>query len=596
MSEGSGILEHMFDSSLLPGPAGLAVVDDAAVVGAIEGWARASAAADARRLAAIAELVRRRCEVDEDDERARWACDLWDCAAAEVAAALNLGHGRAVTQLHLSVTLRDRLPKLNAVFLAGSVTAATVSTIAWRTLLVEDPEALARLDAAVAEQALGWGPLSDYKLVQAVDYWVDRFDPAAVRRTQSAARARNVTVGERDDSDGTAAIWGRLLGTDATLLDRRLTAMASGVCEEDPRTLAQRRADALGALAAGADHLACGCGAPACPAAAEDHRASSVVVHIVADPSALQAEPDPAMHGDHPTPTDPTPAEHAPADPASAEPAPAEPAPADPTPAPAAPAPADPASAEPTPADPAPADPAPADPAPADPAPATRPAAGVISGGGIVPAPLLAALIRAGAKVRFVGAPSAQAEPRYRPGTALAEFIRVRDLTCRFPGCDRPAEFADIDHTIAWPTGLTHPSNLKCLCRKHHLLRTFWTGEGGWADRLLPDGTLQVTTPAGRTYTTRPGSALLFPGWNTTTAAPPATPITTTPTPGRAHLMPQRKRTRAQDRAYRIKAERDYNAARIAAGDKPANAARITAGYQPDNAARIAENEEPPPF
>ncbi|WP_372511902.1 DUF222 domain-containing protein, partial [Mycobacterium bohemicum] len=32
------------------------------------------------------------------------------------------------------------------------------------------------------------------------------------------------------------------------------------MCAHDPRAHAQRRADALGALAAGADRLGCGCG------------------------------------------------------------------------------------------------------------------------------------------------------------------------------------------------------------------------------------------------------------------------------------------------------------------------------------------------
>jgi hypothetical protein len=56
------VIERMFDRSL-PEPSALHSVDDATLVGAIEGWAaRASAAADARRLAAIAELSARRCE------------------------------------------------------------------------------------------------------------------------------------------------------------------------------------------------------------------------------------------------------------------------------------------------------------------------------------------------------------------------------------------------------------------------------------------------------------------------------------------------------------------------------------------------------
>jgi hypothetical protein len=74
-------------------------------------------------------------------------------------------------------------------------------------------------------------------------------------------------------------------------------------------------------------------------------------------------------------------------------------------------------------------------------------------------------------------------------------FIRCRDMTCRFPGCDAPAEHCDIDHTVAYPAGPTHPSNLKSLCRKHHLIKTFYTGVSGWADVQLPDGTLIWTLP-----------------------------------------------------------------------------------------------------
>jgi len=54
---------------------GLRSASDAAVVTAIEELARAEARAAARRVAAISELVRRRCG---DDERAYWACDPWD--------------------------------------------------------------------------------------------------------------------------------------------------------------------------------------------------------------------------------------------------------------------------------------------------------------------------------------------------------------------------------------------------------------------------------------------------------------------------------------------------------------------------------------
>ena len=58
---------------------------------------------------------------------------------------------------------------------------------------------------------------------------------------------------------------------------------------------------------------------------------------------------------------------------------------------------------------------------------------------------------------------------------------------------------------------------------------------------------------------------LLFGGWTiTTTASPPTTKPQPPPYPV-GTTMPKRKRTRAQDRAYRITAERALNAAHVAA-------------------------------
>ena len=99
-------------------------------------------------------------------------------------------------------------------------------------------------------------------------------------------------------------------------------------------------------------------------------------------------------------------------------------------------------------------------------------------------------------------------------------------------------------------------SNLKSLCRLHHLIKTFW----GWRDQQLPDGTLIWTSPSGQTYITTPGSALLFPALCVPTA-------TLDPVPQRARctdrtaMMPKRRRTSAQNRANYIAAERRHNQA-----------------------------------
>jgi Domain of unknown function (DUF222) len=57
----------------------------------------------------------------------------------------------------------------------------------------------------------------------------------------------------------------------------------------------------------------------------------------------------------------------------------------------------------------------------------------------------------------------------YRPPKGLADHIRTRDRTCRFPGCRHPARRCDIDHGRPYPDGPTSAGNLCCICRHHHI-------------------------------------------------------------------------------------------------------------------------------
>jgi hypothetical protein len=66
---------------------------------------------------------------------------------------------------------------------------------------------------------------------------------------------------------------------------------------------------------------------------------------------------------------------------------------------------------------------------------------------------------RCGRDVSF-GAPP---EPRYRPSAALVQFVRCRDLTCRWSGCDTPAYHCDLDHTVPYTLGPTHASKVRFL-------------------------------------------------------------------------------------------------------------------------------------
>ena len=176
-----------------------------------------------------------------------------------------------------------------------------------------------------------------------------------------------------------------------------------------------------------------------------------------------------------------------------------------------------------------------------------------------MPAAHVAELVRR-AMIRPIRHPGdAPPEKGYVPSRALADFVRARDLHCRWHGCDKPADLCDIDHTVPYPSGPTHASNLKCLCRLHHLLKTFWCGPKGWRDRQLPDGTVEWTAPTGHTYTTHPGSRLLFPALCASTGTLTLPESTESNAANRGLAMPKRRRTRAQSRDYRIEAERRLN-------------------------------------
>ncbi|BBZ04090.1 hypothetical protein MCHIJ_35270 [Mycolicibacterium chitae] len=539
----------------------LASADDAAVVDAISESARAENRAAAARLAAIGELMNRRLFSDgEDDERDLWACDGWDSVAAEVAAALGLTHRRASTQMHLAHALRTRIPKTAAGLANGELSLRSATTIAWRTKLVEDPAILATIDAELADKATGFGTLSDKALDNAIDAVLAEHDPDAVIEHRDADRNRDVQFGKRDDTTGTTSMYGSLTNVDAALFDRRLRAMATSVCPEDPRTTGQRRSDAVALLITGADRLPCRCGNTECPATtAPDTRADHIVVHVVADQAAVEqaratnaaAKAEAQARRTAKTVEGVARADDSPGN------KPVEP-------------------------------PAPKDPSPQ---PNTCARTAVLQGGGVVPAPLLAELVDTGATVKALRTPAEAPEPRYRPSTTLATWVHARDMTCRFPGCNTPSERCDLDHTIPdGQGGPTHPSNLACLCRKHHLLKTFWTE---WSETQHPDGTIVWTTPAGKTYTTHPGSKIAFPNWDTTTATLPTPTRPSEPAnPHRGLQMPRRRRTRKADQAQRLKTERGNNAPARQRYSPPAKQAEQNPHTRegPDDAG------DPPPF
>jgi hypothetical protein len=535
---------------------------------AITTYTALAATVAAHRLLFIAEKTSRTYTDDYDTVDDTEAA--WKSAAAEISLASDTSHGRASNDMEIGLALATRLPKVAELLLGGQISEYIARRIVHRTTNIVDPDLLATVEAHIAEAATTWGALSVKKLDDAIDVWVHRYDPAAVRQVRVRVRDRGVDILET--KDGVTEVLLRLTGADAALYWQRITAMAKGVCTDDPRTLDQRRADAHGALGAGFFHLACQCGNPDCPAADDDGRASQVVVHIYSEAATLDAEPDPLMDGDTPLPPDP---DRARSDitlvypdgtrvPLDGEPEPAreQESTNDGSPAECRPA----AGGEPeTEVEPETEDKPEVDQTP-PPTPPPNPPPGIVVGFGAMPAPLIAALIARGAKVRHLTAPGTDPEQRYRPSTALQEWTTARDLTCRFPHCDRPAQFCEYDHTTPWPAGATHASGGKMYCKLHHFGKTFWAG---WTDSQAPDGTITITTPTGQTYTSKPASTLYFPTISTTSAPITTPPPTPTP-PGKIdHIPKYRKRNHARQRAYRINAERKLNDAHVAEWNQP---------------------------
>ncbi|WP_408066763.1 HNH endonuclease signature motif containing protein [[Mycobacterium] crassicus] len=357
----------------------------------------------------------------------------YERTCAEVSALLNLAPAAAGRQVHYAEVLDIRLPKVAAVFGVGGIDWRSVQIIIDRTDLV-DEDLIAGLDDQLAARVTNWSSWSRQRVINAVDAAVLAIDNDAVRqRRKEADGDRYIWVGP--DQDGMARIDGKVAAANATAFDRRLTELAQAVCPGDPRSLEQRRVDALDALTEGRT-LACECESNDCPARNADApprpSGTRVILNVIATADTIAGTSD-------------------------------------------------------------------------------RP--GYLDGFGVIDAEQVRQLADVATQRRLDATVAAQAALSYQPSAALARAVRCRDLTCRFPGCHRRATICDLDHTIPFnhanpaAGGQTVASNMKCLCRFHHRMKTFT----GWLDKQLPDGTVIWTSPGGKTFTTKPGSAEVIP-------------------------------------------------------------------------------------
>ncbi len=96
-------------------------------------------------------------------------------------------------------------------------------------------------------------------------------------------------------------------------------------------------------------------------------------------------------------------------------------------------------------------------------------------------------------------------QEQYKAPKALRRWLKIRDETCRFPGCNRPAVRSDLDHTLdRQHGGPTAHDNLAHLCPKHHAMKH----NTAWRAKQRPDGTLDWSSPSGHRYTTEPATRI----------------------------------------------------------------------------------------
>ncbi len=184
-------------------------------------------------------------------------------AAAEVAVAVQISEPVAAALIDIGLAL-DELPGTRKAFGDGRIDLARVQVIA------ETTRGLAReVREAVEPKLIDAATRNDpVRLRQTARRWVARLDPDGEReRREEREHDRDVRI--RAVQDGMAVFDGLLPAVGAQTVANRLRELCGQVCAEDPRTMPQRRADALVALADGSQRLWCACGRGArCPKSA----------------------------------------------------------------------------------------------------------------------------------------------------------------------------------------------------------------------------------------------------------------------------------------------------------------------------------------
>lgn len=182
---------------------------------------------------------------------------------AQVSTLLRLGSTAARIAIETAIGLVERLPKVFAL-IGENVISPKAGEAALHRSRALDGEQVRRFDELLADRlTMDYEVLSLPALREAADLIVDQIDAeAAERRRRAAIEDRRVSF--RPEQDGMAAVFALMPAEDVREVEARVDHVAGTVCDADPRTPAQRRADGWVQLTRGYGTLGCHCETPDC--------------------------------------------------------------------------------------------------------------------------------------------------------------------------------------------------------------------------------------------------------------------------------------------------------------------------------------------
>jgi hypothetical protein len=446
---------------------GVGDLDEFDLVEAVAAWERQAAFAHAQQVKALAELVSR--PMFAHLSSLRDGLDPVRGAALEISARLRISIREADQRIDLALALtRDSTATLAALE-QGRVDYWRAKTLTDGIAVLADPSTARRVEDELLQVA---GELSRAGLRAKVATAVAVADPAAAEeRHTRASQDRQVRC--RPEPDGMGSTWSLMSAYDTATLDRVLDAAADGMAHAnpgDPRTHAQRRADALahlahtawqaghlGATAGDGSRCGGGCTCSASGSASRRHGSGSRRYGSDGDTGCGRRRPGRGCRcgcggagtirlrrGRRPQIAVLVPYstligidEHP----------------------------------------------------------------GDLAGYGPLPASVARRIAAEGTWRRLLTDPATgqlldYGTTRYRPPQDLVDHVIMRDQTCCGIACTRPAAACDIDHTIGYPDGPTADWNLGPPCRPHHNGKTHALWELAQPER----GRFQWRSPTGHHY------------------------------------------------------------------------------------------------